>query len=186
MKKISEKIVYEGKWLSVYESIYEAKDGRATVWESIRRKRSSVGVIVVAKLIHSKQVILIKQYRPAIEGYILSFPAGLGFNDPQQALVELKEETGYTGKIVDVSPVLKTGASLIDDNALIVCVEVDEHAAENVNPKQALEAGEDIEVILVHPTKAKELIFMLEKQKVHIAANLWYLFGLSADFLRDS
>ena len=73
-----------------------------------------------------QRFILIKQYRPAIDGYIIALPAGLGFNDPNHALVELKEETGYTGKIMDVSPVLKTGASLINDNARIVYIEVDE------------------------------------------------------------
>lgn len=177
--------MYEGKWLSVHEAVYQARDGRQTVWESVRRKRSSVGVIVLAKLIHSKQIILIKQYRPAIEGYILSLPAGLGFNDPQQALVELKEETGYSGKITNVSPVLKTGSSIIDDNALIVCVAVDERDPANINPQQNLEAGEDISVVLVDPKKAKEFMFEQQKQGVHIAANLWYLFGLEDGFVQD-
>jgi len=51
-------------------------------------------------------------------------------------LVELKEETGYTGKIVDVSPVLKTGSSLINDNARIIYIEVDENLPINKNPVQ--------------------------------------------------
>lgn len=185
MKKISEKIVYEGQWLSVHETACQAKDGRQVVWESIRRKKSSVGVIILAKLIHSRQIILIKQYRPAIDGYILSLPAGLGFNDPQQALVELKEETGYVGKIINVSPVLKTGASIIDDNALIVCVAVNELDPININPQQELEPGEDIQVSLVKPKEAKDFLFSQQKQGIHIAANLWYLFGLENGFIKD-
>ena len=119
MKKINEKTVYDGKWLSVKEAIYHTKDGKELSWECVHRKRSTVGVVIVARLKPSGRFILIKQYRPAIDGYILSLPAGLGFNDPNHALVELNEETGYTGKIVDVSPVLKTGSSLINDNARI-------------------------------------------------------------------
>lgn len=179
MKKISEEMVYEGKWLSVHETICLAKNGKQIVWESIRRKKSSVGVVVLARLIHSGKVILIKQYRPAINGYILAVPAGLGFNDPEHALVELKEETGYVGKIVSVSPVLKTGASLIDDNAIIVSVEVDEKDPRNFNPQQELEVGEDIQVVLVDPSEAVEYLLTQQKEGIHISANLWYLFGLA-------
>jgi ADP-ribose pyrophosphatase len=149
MKKLDEKTVYDGKWLSVRETIYQNNHGRQLSWETVHRKRSTVGVVIVARLMPSKRFILIKQYRPAIDGYIIALPAGLGFNDPNHALVELKEETGYTGKIMDVSPVLKTGASLINDNARIVYIEVDENLAVNQNPVQELEEAEDIQVCLV-------------------------------------
>lgn len=178
MKKISTKVVYEGKWIFVQEAQYENNDGRQYTWESVHRKRSSVGVVVIAKLMPSNLFILIKQYRPAIEGYILSVPAGLGFDDPSQALIELKEETGYVGRIVETSPILKTGASLINDSARIVYIEVDESLPENKDPRQELESAEDIHVCLVQDHKAKEYILDEAKKGVHIAANLWYLFGL--------
>src|SRR4029077_4668140 len=118
--------------------------------------------------------ILIKQYRPAIDGYIIALPAGLGFDDPNHALVELKEETGYTGKIVDVSPVLKTGASLINDNARVVYIEVDENLPANQNPVQTLEDAEDIQVCLVTKAGAKDFLLGQIEQGTHVAANLWY------------
>src|ERR1039457_1587056 len=133
MRKLNEKTLYDGKRLSVSEVIYQNDEGKELSWECVHRKRSTVGVVIVARLMPSKRFILIKQYRPALDGYIISLPAGLGFNDPNHALVELKEETGYTGKIIDVSPVLKTGSSLINDNAMIVYIEVDEHLPANQN-----------------------------------------------------
>ncbi len=178
MKKINEKTVYEGKWLFITESQFENKEGRSYTWETVHRKKSTVGVVVLAKLIPSNRFIVIKQFRPPINGYILSFPAGLGFNDPNHALVELKEETGYTGKIVNVSPILKTGASLINDSARIVYIEVDEHAPENQNPEQQLETAEDITVILVPQETGRQFIADQQAQGVHVAANLWYIFGL--------
>ncbi len=182
MKHISERVVYEGQWLSVHETICKGKDGMEIVWESVRRKKSSVGVVILAKLVPSNRIILIKQYRPAIHGYILAVPAGLGFGDPAHALVELKEETGYKGKIVSVSPVLKTGASLINDNAYIVCVDVDERDPANFKPQQSLEPGEDIQVFLLKPHEAKDFLLDQQKQGVHIAANLWYLLGIGQWF----
>jgi len=178
MKKINEKTVYDGQWLSVRETIYQNKEGKELRWESVHRKRSNVGVVIVARLMPSKRFILIKQYRPAIDGYIIALPAGLGFNDPNHALVELKEETGYVGKIVDVSPILKTGASLINDNAMIVCIEVDENLPANQNPVQNLEDAEDIEVYLVAKNDSKQFLLDQIKQGTSIAANLWYIFGI--------
>jgi len=177
MKKINEETVYDGQWLSVRKAIYQNKQGKEFTWESVHRKRSTVGVVIMARLVPSGRLILIKQHRPAIDGYIISFPAGLGFNDPQQALVELKEETGYTGKIVDVSPVLKTGASLINDNARVVSIEVDEDLPANQAPVQELEDAEDIQVFLVHKEDAKKFLLEQIEQGTNISANLWYVFG---------
>ncbi len=179
MKKITQRTLFEGKWLSVLETIYENKDGHKITWESIERKRSTVGVIVVARLMPSKRFILVKQFRAATAGYVLGFPAGLAFGDPNHALVELKEETGYTGKIKAVSPVLKTGSSIINDAGQIVVVEVDEHDPFNQNPRQELEPAEDIQVCLVKKEEANEYFLKEIAQGTHIASNLWYFFGLN-------
>ena len=179
MKKKSERTVYEGEWLSVSEMLFENKDGVEIVWETVKRKKSSVGVVIVARLMPSRKFILVKQFRPAIHGYIISFPAGLAFDDPTHALVELKEETGYTGKIVAVSPVLKTGSSLINDSGRIVFIEVDEHDPANKDPKQHLEPSEDISVCLVDKNKMTEFLLEQDGNGVYISSNLWYVFGLS-------
>ncbi len=179
MKKLHEITVYEGKWLAVCETVYENKHGKRLTWESVLRRKSTTGVVVVAQLMPSKRFILIKQYRPAINAYILSFPAGLGFGDPTHALVELKEETGYTGKIVSVSPPLKSGASLINDNAFVVYCHVDEHDPINKNPIQELEDAEDIEVCLVSLNEGMNFLETQKAQGVEISANLWYVFGLA-------
>ena len=178
MKILHEKTVYDGKWLSVRETVYQNDEGKELSWECVHRKRSTVGVVIVARLIPSKRFILIKQYRPPLDGYIIALPAGLGFNDPNHALVELKEETGYVGKIVDVSPVLKTGASLVNDNARIIYIDVDESLPANQNPVQELEDAEDITVFLVSKEGAKAFLLDQINQGTHIAANLWYIFGI--------
>jgi ADP-ribose pyrophosphatase len=179
MKKISEKPLFEGHWLSIHEMVYETKSGGLISWETVRRQKSKAGVVVIAKLIPSQKIIFIKQFRPAIDGYILGFPAGLADGDPQHALVELKEETGYTGKVVYASPILKTGSSIIDDNGRMVYVEVDEKDPANANPRQALEPGEDIEVVLVKKEEVKDFLLEQNKQGIYVASNLWYLFILS-------
>ena len=184
MKKITERTVYEGQWLTVMESVYQTQQGESITWESIHRKKCTSGVVVVARLMPSRRFILIKQFRPAAQGYVLGLPAGLAFGDPAHALVELKEETGYTGKIVAVSPQLKTGSTITNENGFIVSVEVDENFSANQHPEQELEPGEIIEVCLVDKEKVLAFLKKEQKQGTHIASTLWYLFGLK-DFLKS-
>jgi ADP-ribose pyrophosphatase len=179
MKKISERTLFESKWLKIIESIYENKNGIQVTWESVHRHQSLTGVIVIAQLMPSKRLILIKQFRMALEGYILGFPAGLSDGDPNHALTELQEETGYYGKIVGTSPLLKTGSGLINDSGRIIYVEVDETHPRNQTPHQELEPAEDIEVCLIKPTEVKEFLLQEQQQGIHISSSLWYLFGVT-------
>jgi ADP-ribose pyrophosphatase len=49
--------------------------------------------------------MIIVQYRPPVEAFCVEFPAGLideGESPEQAAVRELKEETGYSGKVCDI------------------------------------------------------------------------------------
>ena len=178
MKKISERRIFDGNWLMIYESVYQ-KDGHGEiVWESVRRKKCTSGVVLIARLMPSKRYILVKQFRPAVGGRVLAFPAGLAYGDPAHALVELKEETGYIGHLVETSPMLKTGSSIIHDTGQIVLIDVDENDPANQNPQQELEPGEDIEVCLTSFEEAETFFQKEMAQGTHIAGNLWYFFIL--------
>jgi 8-oxo-dGTP pyrophosphatase MutT (NUDIX family) len=53
--------------------------------------------------------MIILQYRPPVEAYCVEFPAGLideGETPEQAAVRELKEETGYEGKVCEMTPAL--------------------------------------------------------------------------------
>jgi ADP-ribose pyrophosphatase len=53
--------------------------------------------------------MIILQYRPPVEAYCVEFPAGLideGETPEQAAVRELKEETGYEGKVCEITPPL--------------------------------------------------------------------------------
>lgn len=167
----------------MYETVYEDRNGVPVSWESVKRKKTTPGVVIIAKLVPSRQFILIKQFRHAVGGYVLSFPAGLADGDPRHALVELKEETGYIGRIVSVSPVLKTGSTIVDDSGQTVYIEVDEKDPANLDPRQDLEPGEDIEVCLVRRDEIKKYLMAEQGQGTHISANLWYLFVLRDEIL---
>lgn len=169
MKNTEEKILYKGEWISLKETVR---------WESIERVNTSKTVVIMAQLVPTNRYVFIKQYRPAINNYILGFPAGLveEENLEEESLRELKEETGYIGKVKNISPTLYSNAALVSDTVRLVSIEIDENLEENKNPVQCLESEEEIEVLLVSKDNIKS--FLLEEQKKGSAVGIgpWYIF----------
>jgi len=67
--------------------------------------------------------MIILQYRPPVEAICVEFPAGLideGETPEQAAVRELKEETGYEGKVRDVSCTLANQPGLTNANHQVV------------------------------------------------------------------
>jgi len=105
------------------------QDGKQRVWEAAARKtRKSTGVDAVAIvpiLKHpSKPVstMIIVQYRPPVEAFCVEFPAGLiddGESPEQAAVRELREETGYSGKVSGISPTLSSQPGMTSANMVV-------------------------------------------------------------------
>ncbi len=57
---------------------------------------------IIKSSVKKPQFILIANYRAPVDKYVLEFPAGLMDNEhlEENAMRELKEETGYVGKKV--------------------------------------------------------------------------------------
>ncbi len=101
MKKINDKILYTGKWLNFKEAQF-INSGKKVSFEYVQGANGSKDVvIIIAKIVQTQQYVLIRQFRPAINDYVLSFPAGVCDSDDykKDALRELKEETGYIVKV---------------------------------------------------------------------------------------
>lgn len=178
MKKLSEKILFSGKWLIFLETVFQDNKGRQHRWESIRRNSGAhTVVVVIARMVPSGRYVLIKQYRPAVDSCVIGFPAGICENGDihSAALRELKEETGYTGRVVSISPQLRTSAATIDDTLYIAEAVIDEASTENTVPVQQLEPAEDIEVLLKHKEEIEPYIKEQQRKGADIGAGLWYL-----------
>jgi ADP-ribose pyrophosphatase len=177
MRRIEDKVIYKGKWLKFKEAKFVNDEDKEVVFEYVQGANGSRNVVmIIAKLKPSNRYILIKQFRPAINDYVLAFPAGICDSDDYEkdALRELKEETGYVGEKVKCSMKLAIFPGLIDTMVRVCEVEVNENLPSNKNPIQDLEDAEEIEVILKTKDEIKDLI---NNCKVKISAYLWLTFN---------
>ncbi len=182
MKKISEEILYKGTWLSLKKAVYTGRDSERIEWESVERNNHSCSFGIIAKLIPSCRYILIKQFRQAIDNYVIALPAGIV--DPGNLeknlrdaciLQELKEETGYTGMLTGESPILKLNPAIMDNDFLMVSVEIDENSPENSNPAQRLEPAEEIEIVLMERERIRDFLLEQNRIGVSVSAGVWFL-----------
>jgi ADP-ribose pyrophosphatase len=180
MREHQEKTLFQGQWLSIRRATYRAKSGKKVDWEVVERARAETVIILVARLVPSQRFILLKQFRAGINQPVIALPAGVvgpGADRHEQALRELQEETGYTGKIVEVSPVLKINPAILDCDVNVFRMEVDETDSRNLRPAQELEPEEEIELILKRRDEIKSFLLDERKKGTAIDVACWFVFS---------
>ncbi len=146
MEVTGRKTVYEGRFVRVVEKSVITKDGHHRVWEAVERTNvHGSGAVVIIALTKDGELLFEKNWRAAIESYVIQFPAGLtdvrGETEEDAARRELLEETGYAaGELI---PVLESPLS-----AALTGTRAMHYFAPNVERVEEA-AGEDVEEIEV-------------------------------------
>jgi ADP-ribose pyrophosphatase len=100
-KIIGKKTLWEGKFLRCVITSYVDSKGAIREWEFFERVNCK-GIVVIVPVTEEKEVLLVRQFRPPVNGYVIEFPAGL-MSEREDALKEaamreLIEETGYSAE----------------------------------------------------------------------------------------
>jgi 8-oxo-dGTP pyrophosphatase MutT (NUDIX family) len=159
MRICKEVLLGEGKFLALHELEYEDRHGVLRKWERASRRRNCGAVVIIATLIPSGKLVMIRQYRPPTGKTVLEFPAGLMENNEAPeltALRELREETGYIGTVDSVSSMGYSSPGMIGETAYLVKMRVQER--EQTELKTDFDEAEDIETILVDPKQLSDFI----------------------------
>lgn len=121
----------DARWVTLEKTTYTDPHSTLRTWESASRLTrpagsliDGVGIVAIlqngpstSSIPSGPSILLQKQFRPPVNAVCIEVPAGLidaGETAEQCALRELKEETGYVGRVageggVGVSPVMFNG-----------------------------------------------------------------------------
>lgn len=146
-------------WTRLVKKTYRDPHGTLRTWESAERRTrpnnsdiDGVGIVAIIEKDSGPEVILQKQYRPPIDRITIEIPAGLvdeGETAEEAAVRELKEETGYVGKVSESSPVMFNDPGFCNTNLRMVHMTIDMTLPANQDPTPELEENEFIEVFTV-------------------------------------
>ena len=176
---IEEQLLYQGIWSNLVELRYEDEKKQIRKWEGLHRKNNAEAVIIIAKMEPSQSYIIIRQFRPPTDSYLLEFPAGLidkGETRDQTAIRELSEETGYVGEVEKISPRLYSSPGILSEAVSFVHMKVDEKLSENQMPKAQNEPGEFITVFKKSVDEISEFFSQENSQGVKFDAKLYSYF----------
>ncbi len=97
-KKLESELIFDGKVVHLYKDKIELPNGNCAFREYVKR----IGAVCVVPITDENEVLLVRQYRYAVDEVLTEIPAGkLDFagEDPLSAAVrELSEETGAMAK----------------------------------------------------------------------------------------
>jgi ADP-ribose pyrophosphatase len=185
MKILDVQKLTDEKWVNLYAARFE-HNGHAGRWVFASRKpaphagNTSDAVLIVAVL-HAAdappRLVLEKEFRVPVGGYVYGFPAGLlepGESVEEAVRRELREETGLeVTAFKRVTPPLYSSSGLTDESAVLAFVDV----RATPETRQHLEASEDIEVLLLDQEQVDKLC---DAEGPNFDAKAWmacYLFG---------
>jgi len=159
--EISRQTLGQGKFLRLDQIHWRDATGKARQWESAERINVPGTVVIIAWLVPSRRLVLIRQFRPPAGKYVLEFPAGLidaGETPEQAAMRELHEETGYRARILQTTAPAFNSPGMCSESAHFVMAEIGETAMENMNAKPHFDGGEQIETHLVSRDDLAEFV----------------------------
>lgn len=99
-KRVKRELAYQGTILKVYKDYIEINEHKA-VWDYVHHK-GGAAVVPVRK---DGKILMVRQYRNAIDRYTLEIPAGAFDTEKESGAVcvarELEEETGYRAQSIE-------------------------------------------------------------------------------------
>lgn len=168
MKILSRKMIAETVPINLVEASYEDKAGSIRYWVYTERAKKQFAVFIVGihygtpvpkgskTFLSEPKLILNKEYRVPIGGYVYDLPAGLvELNEtPQEAAKrEFLEETGYDLDITYISPRNYSSPGITNEYSYIVY-----GTATGDGSKHQREDSEDIKTVLITKMQAEQIL----------------------------
>ena len=186
MAELNKKTVWSGRFLRSVLIEYTVRCNSSNglekrTWEAFERIHCD-GIIGIVPFTDAREVILIRQFRPPVNGFVIELPAGLvDPGEPFEEAVrrELIEETGYAAGDVQF---LTEGPMSSGASAEILSVYI-ATGLKHVGIGQRDET-EDIEVLLVPLEGISAKLEELRRSGNQIDLKVYGLIAMARDFLK--
>lgn len=167
-KTLHSEMVFQGRFLKVIRDQVELPGGGLSHREYIRHP----GAAVILPILDSGEIILVEQYRHALRRTFLELPAGkkdAGETPEVTAVRELKEETGYVAKNLELMTVIHPVIGYADEEMFL-------YRATGLTPGlQHLDEGEFLELKTFTSEQLKQMVKKGEITDVKTLIGLfWY------------
>ncbi len=152
-KRINRELVSKGAIIDYYQDTMQVSNGNIAKWDFIDHK----GAAAVVAVCEDGRLLMVRQYRNALERETLELPAG-GLNDREEptadaARRELSEETGYTCQELELLTSIYTTVAFCNEK-------IDIYLARNLQlGEQHLDEDEFINVEAYTVEELKQMIF---------------------------
>lgn len=156
LKRLDRQLVSEGSVFRFYRDRMQLPDGKIEYWDYVDHKKT--GGAAVVPVLSDGRILLIRQFRPAVDKETLELPAGARNTpreDPKEtAARELMEETGFTSDRITKMLHLDTATSWCGETT-------DVYLAENCVRKgeQELDEAEEIGLQVLTFDEALAMIY---------------------------
>lgn len=166
IKRINRELKFKGKILDFYQDTIEVDGDHTVVWDFIGHKGAAAVVPVTA----DGKILMVRQYRNALDRYTLEIPAGaldeVGEPGIECASRELEEETGYRSENLEWLITLRTTVAFCNER-------IEVYVAHDLIPsKQQLDEDEFIELGAYTIEELKEKIFSGEIEDAKTVSSL--------------
>ena len=153
VKRMGRELAYQGTVLKVYKDHMKFSNGNTEDWDFIHHD----GAAAVIPVMDDGKILMVKQYRNALERYTLEIPAGKLDDPDEEGIVcasrELKEETGYSSDDLEWLLTIRTTVAFCDER-------IEVFVARNLIPgEQHLDEDEFVDVKAYKLEELKEMIF---------------------------
>ncbi len=140
LKRLNRELVYKGAIIDIYRDKVQAPDGNIQDYDFIGHK----GAAAVMPVTNEGKILMVKQYRNALDRFTIEIPAG-GLNGKDEpgivcAARELEEETGYKSDNLEFLMSVNTTIAFCNEKIEIFV------ARNLVKTQQHLDEGEFVEV----------------------------------------
>jgi len=166
MQIVNKRTAWEGKYIRTLLLEYRNDKGAVRSWEAVERINCT-GIVVIIPVTAQGDLLLIRQFRPVLNKYVIEFPAGL--NDRGETLIdaarrELIEETGYSSEKFEFMAEGPVSSGLSAEVLTVFLARDVRPASPDLLIKYPIDETEEIEVISTSIMSAYDKIEEFRRQ----------------------